>query len=141
MKRMLVLCAALLVTGLWGLAFDLSGEWATRVTFASGAAVPESTFTLNLTGGGWEVSNTWNLAAPALSVHTFAFQGSLGSLGVSVGASFRLSTPGGAPAVQQRQDLGLWSADGFTFRSGFVSFDLALGNLTLRLTLHSGSGE
>lgn len=141
MKKALAGGMALLLVGWAALAVDLSGTWTTQMAFTSGVASPSTIFTLRLVGSGWALTTAWDPALPELSSHTLVLSGSLGPLGIVAGASFHLSAPGGSPALRRHGDLALWSADGFTFRSGFVSFDLALGNLTLQLTLHRGPGE
>jgi len=141
MKRTLAVWAALFLVGSMAWAMDLSGEWTAQMTFTSGIVSPSTTFTLHLAGSGWQLTSSWDPAFLDVSSHSLVLQSSLGPVGVTAGASFRLATRTALTRVGAQDDLALWSADGFSFRSRFVSFELALGNLTLRLTLVSGTGE
>jgi len=141
MKTALIVYGALLLASSTALAVDLSGEWTTQMTFTSGIISPSTTFTLHLAGSGWQLTSSWDPAFLDVSSHSLVLKSSLGPVGVTAGASFRLATRTALTRVGAQDDLALWSADGFSFRSGFVSFEIALGNLTLRLTLVSGAGE
>lgn len=140
MKTALAGCVALLLASSTAFAVDLSGAWTTRMTFASGAITPATTFTLHLAGAGWQLTTTWDPSLPQQSSHALLLQGSLGPLGFTAGASVRLNSSQKFAPLAGR-DLAGWSVDGFEFRRGFVSFKLALGNLSLRLTLHTGLSE
>lgn len=137
MKAMLGLCAVLLASST-ALALDLSGEWTAQMTFASGGVSPSTTFTLHLAGSGWRLASSWDPAFLDVSSHSLVLKSSLGPLGVTAGASFHLSTRTALASMGAGSDPSVWTADGFSFRGGFVSLELALGNLTLRLTFISG---
>lgn len=137
MKRGLV-CAMLVLMGWMGCAANFTGEWTTRLTFAGGSMQPSSTLTLNLGLPGWEFSSTWSLAGSISS--TLAFQGAVGPLGLRAGASFLL-IPGSRGAVYERGALVGWSAEGLKFTGAFLSLEMVLGNLTLRVTFVQGCGE
>lgn len=140
MKRALA-CAVVLAAGSTAWGMDLSGTWMTQIAFASGAASPTTAFTLDLAGSGWQLTSSWDPAFLETSSHTLVLKSNLGPMNITAGASFCLSTRTALARVGTPDDLALWSAGAFTFRSGFVSFELALGNLTLRLTLHRGPAE
>ncbi len=141
MSKAWILGMAALLAGSTALALDLSGQWTSGLTFTSGTASMTHTFTLHLAGSGWRLTSSWDPASLEVSSHTVVLRSGLGPVNVTAGVSFQLSAPGGAPALARERDLALWTADGFTFRSGFVSFEIALGKLTLQLTLHRGPGE
>lgn len=141
MNRVWLLGAAALVASSTALALDLSGQWTSGLTFTSGTASVTNTFTLHLAGPGWRLTSAFDPSSLGVSDHTLVVRSGLGPVNVTAGVSFQLSSPGGAPALARQGDRALWTADGFTFQSGFVSFELALGNLTLQLTLHRGPGE
>ena len=136
MKKTWISCVAVLLVGSAAFAVDLSGEWASQLTFASGTVAASNTFTLHLAGSGWQLTTSWDPVLPAVSSHMLVLRGSLGVLTWTAGASFDLAAHGALPRLRGGEGLALWSADGFALRSGFVSFDLVLGDLTLRLTLH-----
>jgi hypothetical protein len=140
MKAILLLCSVLLASST-ALALDLSGEWTSQITFASGVVSPSTTLTLHLAGSGWQLTSAWDPALLDVSRHSLVLRSSLGPVGVTAGASFRLATRTGLARVGAPDALALWTTDGFSFRGGFVSFELALGNVTLRLTLISGAEE
>lgn len=141
MSKAWILCAGALLVGSTALALDLSGQWTSGLTFTSGTASVTPTFTLHLAGSGWHLTSAWDPASLEVSSHTVVLRSGLGPVNVTAGVSFQLSAPRGAPALARERDLALWTADGFTIRSGFVSFEIALGSLTLQLTLHRGPGE
>lgn len=141
MKRALAVWAALLLAGSTAWAVDLSGEWTTQMTFASGMVSPSTAFTLNLAGSGWRLTSTWDLALPQLSSHALVLKGSLGPVGFTAGASVRLTSSAQLTPLGGRRDLAGWSVEGFEFTGGFVALELTLGSLTLRLTLQNGIGE
>ncbi len=141
MKRTLAAWVVVLLVGSTAWALDLSGEWTTRMTFSSGVVAPSTTFTLHLAGAGWRLTSSWDPAFLDVTSHSLVLKSSLGPVGVTAGTSFRFATRTALTRVGAQDDLALWSADGFSFRGGFVSFEVALGNLTLRLTLQNGVGE
>jgi hypothetical protein len=138
MKRLWGSLAAVVLVAWVGFGTGLSGEWSSQVAFAGGDALFSNTLTLHLTFSGWELTSTWDLAAPELSTHTLTFQGSLGLLNYEAGFSFRftsleLSPLGGAHG---------WAAEGLEWTGGFLTLELPLGDLTLRLTiLHGPEGR
>ncbi len=99
-----------------------------------------NTFTLDLAGSGWHLTSSWDPASLDVSSHTLVLKSGLGPVNVTAGVSFHLSARTALTQVGSKDDPFLWSADGFTFRGGFVSFEVALGNLTLQLTFHLGPG-
>ncbi|MBC7220649.1 hypothetical protein H5T55_04160 [Candidatus Bipolaricaulota bacterium] len=141
MNKVWILCAAALLAGSTALALDLSGQWTSGLTFTSGTASMTNTFTLHLAGSGWHLTSSWDPASLEVSSHTLVLKNGLGPVNVTAGVSFHLSARTALTQVGSRDNPFLWSADGFSFRSGFVSFELALGNLTLQLTFHRGPGE
>lgn len=140
MKKAWALCTLVLLASSTALAVDLSGSWTSQVTFASGAVAANTTFTLHLAGSGWRFTSSWDPALLSVTDHALVLRTSLGPVSVTAGAAFRL-TPRGALAHAATGEGLLWLADGFAFRSGYVSFELALGNLTLQLTFYRGSEE
>lgn len=138
MRATVALCLVL-VAGSAALAVDLSGEWTAQLAFTSGAVSPSATFTLRLSGPGWKLTTSWDPARFDATRHTFVLKTGFGPLGVTAGGAFSLSTR--AALARGGPHEGLWSVDGFSFRGGFVSFDLVLGSLTLRLTFHGGPEE
>lgn len=141
MNRVWILCTAALVASSTALALDLSGQWTSGLTFTSGTASMTHIFTLHLAGPGWRLTSSFDPSSFGASDHTLVVRSGLGPVNVTAGVSFQLSSPGGAPTLARPGDRALWTADGFTFQSGFVSFDLVLGSLTLRLTLHGAPAE
>jgi len=141
MKKLWMFCVAAMLACSTASAVDLSGEWTSGVTLTSGSVSMVSTFTLHLAGPGWQFASSWDPALLDVSRHSLVLKSSLGPLGVTAGASFRLATRAALVPIGAGSDPFLWSADGFSFRGGFVSLELAWGNLTLRLTFISGPEE
>lgn len=141
MRKAWISCGVLLLAGAMAVAVDLSGEWASQLTFGSAAVSARTTFTLHLAGSGWQLTSSWNPVLPEVSSHTLVLRGGLGALTWTAGASFDLAPRGGGLPLSRAHGQALWAAEGFAVRSGFVSFDLVLGNLTLRLTLHGAPAE
>jgi len=119
-----------------GVGAGLSGGWSSGISFADGITSFTSTLTLNLSFSGWELESTWDLAAPELNSHTLTFRGSLGLLAYEAGLSFRFTSPKLSPLP----DSG-WAMEGLEWSGGYLSLELPLGNLTLRLTLLTPPGE
>ena len=127
------LAAMFLVTWV-GFGAGFPGEWSSQVAFAGGEALFSNTLTLHLTFSGWELTSTWDLAAPELNTHTLSFQGSLGLLSYQADFSFHftsleLSSLDGTP---------VWAVEGLEWTGGFLTLELPLGDLTLRLTILHG---
>lgn len=141
MKKVWILGTVALLVSWTGLAVDLSGEWTSGLTFTSSGVSMSNAFTLHLGGPGWRLTSSWDPSLLEVSDHSLVLKSSIGPVGVTAGASFRLATRSAMSEVGTQGALSVWSADGFSFQSGFVSFELALGNLTLRLTLHGTPGE
>lgn len=141
MKKVCTLVAVALVAIWTGLAVELSGAWASGVTFTSSGVSMSSAFTIHLGSPGWRLTSSWDPAFLELSDHALILQGSIGPLDVTAGVSFRLATRLAMSEAGPQGALSAWSTDGFLFQSGFVSFEFALGNLTLRLTLHGAPSD
>jgi len=137
MKRLWGSLAAVVLVAWVGFGAGFSGEWSSRLALAGGEALFSNTLTLHLTFSGWELESTWDLAAPELNAQTLTFQGSLGLLNYEAGLSFRFTALELSPL-----DSASWAAEGLEWTGGFLTLELPLGDLTLRLTiLHGPEGR
>lgn len=141
MRKLWAFCTAVVMACSAAVAVDVSGEWKSGVTLAAGAVSVASRFTLDLAGPGWRLTSSWDPAFSDMTRHSLVLRSSLGPLDVTAGATFHLSSRTALARTSRASDPLLWSADGFSFGGGFVSFELALGSLTLRLTLASDAAE
>lgn len=130
MRSALGSLAVVAVVASLGVGAGLSGGWSSGVSFADGITSFTSTITLNLSFSGWELESTWDLAAPELNSHTLTFRGSLGLLDYEAGLSFRFTSPRLSPLSGSG-----WAMEGLEWTGGYLTLELPLGNLTLRLTL------
>ena len=129
------LTAGVLLLGFAGMAMDISGMWDTTLTLG-GYPDPMSSLTLNLgLAEGWELTTVWSLEGSTLVGHEITLEGSLGALGISGGAAFRI--PEGATPTQ----LGPlhFSLEGLELTGGYISLALSLGDFTFKLTLVEGA--
>jgi len=117
------------------MAMDISGMWNTTLTLGE-YPDPMSSLTLNLgLAEGWELTTVWSLEGSTLVGHEITLEGSLGALGISGGAAFRI--PEGATPTQ----IGplYFSLEGLEFIGGYISLALSLGDFTFKLTLAEGA--
>lgn len=136
MKKLGVLGALVVALGAVGLGQGVSGSWTSGLTFGGQGVSLASSLTLRLAGPGWGLTTTLDPTLRGPSAYSLTLQGRFGAWAVEAGASVVLPPPAARFA-----GLGLWTTSGLSFQSGFVSFELALGNVTLRFTLHAGPGE
>lgn len=113
---------------------DLSGSWSSRLTLLGGEPLPESSFTLDLRSPGWELVTAWSLTGGQLVGQTIELSSSLGALNLAVGASFKLE---GGSWLTDDGSL-LW--EGLTLERGYLSLELELYNLRLKLTVVGSPG-
>lgn len=140
MKKAWMLWVVTVLAGCTALAADLSGMWSSAVTFAAGSVSATHTFTLRLTGWRWQLTSSWDRTSRDGTNHALVLKTSLGPVKLTSGATFRLAPPVALARATTGEGL-LGSADGFSFRTGYISLVLAVGNLTLKLTLHSGPAD
>lgn len=127
--------AALLFFGFMGFAAAVSGTWNTSVVLGE-AFNPLSTLTLNFgLAGDWGLTTVWTLEGSAPVGHEIVLEGSLGALGISAGAAFRISEE----AALTQMGPASFSLDGLKFVGGYISFALSLGDFTFKLTLVEGT--
>lgn len=139
MKKAWIVGVAVLLAGWASSGADLSGQWTSGIAFTSGGVSLTQSFTLRLAGPGWGLTSSWDPTLPTFSHHSFVLQGSFGNMDWTAGLSFRVAA-GAEPLTQQAQARLLpWK--GLSWTGGFVSFEIVLGSLTLRLTLLSEPGD
>lgn len=136
MKKLGILGALVVVLGAGGLGQGISGSWTSGLTFGGHGVSVASSLTLHLAGPGWGLTTTLDPTLRGPSLHALTLQGRFGAWTVEAGASVLIPPPSA-----RLNTSGLWTTSGPVLQSGFVSFELALGNLTLRFTLQTGLGE
>ncbi|MCX7750231.1 MAG: hypothetical protein N2320_01485 [Candidatus Bipolaricaulota bacterium] len=137
MKKLGTLGALVALLGAAGLGQGMSGWWTSSLTFSSQGVSLSSAFTLHLTGPGWQLASTFDPTLRGPSVHSLTLEARFGAWTVEAGASVLLP-----PAARfARAGSSLWATSSPVLQSGFVSVELALGNLTLRLSFQAGPGE
>lgn len=138
-KAWILVGTAVLLAGWTSRGADLSGQWTSGIALTSGGVSLAGSFTLHLAGLGWRLTSSWDPILPTFSHHSFVLQGSLGIVDWTAGLSFRVAA-GGEPLIPQAQS-GLFSGQDLSWTGGFVSFEIVLDKLTLRVTLVSERGE
>ena len=123
-----------LLFGFMGLTADLSGTWSTTIAIGEEIA-PLTDFTLQFGFADWKLTTSFTLEGTSLVGHELSLEASFGALGVSAGAAF--SIPQGARL--EPLDPGFLSLGDLEFLGGYISFQLSLGDLKLKLTLVQGS--
>ena len=133
MGRSAVLAVVLLL-GCAGLATDISGTWTTTVTLGK-SFLPLTDLTLQFGFSDWKLTTSFTLEGTSLVGHELSLEASFGALEVSAGAAFRV--PEGVEL--ELLDSGTFSLGDLQFLGGYISFELSLGDLKLKLTLVQGS--
>ena len=133
MGRSAVLAVVLLL-GCAGLATDISGTWTTTVTLGEGF-LPLTNLTLQFGFADWKLTTSFTLEGTSLVGHELSLEASFGALEVSASAAFRV--PEGAEL--ELLDSGTFSLGDLQFLGDYISFELSLGDLTLKITLAQGA--
>ncbi len=123
---------AVLVLGFTGVAADISGSWSTSLALGEGVAT-QNALTLNLGFADWRLMATWTFSGLSMSGADLSLEGSFGALGVAAGISFRPTDLSVSP--HSNADFTGLSLAGWEFTGGFISVEVSLGNLTLKVTL------
>ncbi|MGY4707742.1 hypothetical protein ACVNPS_08370 [Candidatus Bipolaricaulota sp. J31] len=134
MRRGVLIAAILVFTGVTGLSLELSGAWSTYISLGHPIA-PVNSLTLNLGFAEWELTATSILKGTSFVRQELSLSGSLGAFGISAGVAFRIPE---AAAFSRVGPLD-FSLEGVELIGGYISFELGLGNLTLKLTLVEGT--
>lgn len=137
MRKIMVLCAAVLALAVAGSAGELSGEWSTRVGFGFGSSVPSFSTSLafHTTLAAWDVSSISVLSGEGLSTQSFTVARDLGALAVSGGISL-VPAADGLTAAHSSAESGLgWTAAGLELAAWDLSVKLDLGAFTLKVTI------
>ncbi len=138
MKKLGILGAVVVTLGIVGVGQEISGSWTSGLTLGGHGVSLAWGLTLRLAGPGWGITTTFDPALRAPSVGALTLGAQFGAWTLEAGAVVLLPPPS---ARTFGSSTGPWATPRMVFRSGFVSLELAVGNLTLRLTLHAGSGE
>jgi|Deesub1362B_J571_1020462.scaffolds.fasta_scaffold09105_2 hypothetical protein len=129
-----VAVVAVLLLGFAGLATDLSGTWSTTIAIGE-EIVPLTDLTLQFGFADWKLTTSFTWQGASLLGQELSLEASFGALGISAGAAFRV--PEGAEL--ELLDPGTFSLGDLQFLGGYISFELSLGDLTLKLTLVQGA--
>ena len=109
--------------------FDLSGSWASQLTFSGGTLLPESSLTLDLRAPSWELETSWSLSGGKLTGQTIEISTTLGALGLTAGAAFSL----------EEGELGIGGSEllleDIKIERAYLELSLSLGDFLLKLAL------
>ncbi len=134
MRRGVLTAAFLVFTGVVGLSLGFSGSWSTFISLSHPIA-PVNTLSLSFGFAEWELTATSVLKGTSFMRQELVLSGSLGALGIAAGAAFRIPE---AAAFSRAGPMD-FSLEGVEFIGGYISLELELGNLTLKLTLVEGT--
>lgn len=136
MRPSICILAAVFVFAGSGASADLTWGWNSQLSFSQGKAHLTSTLTLHVSASWWDLASRWDLSSPGFSSHSLSLHGSLGPLHCRAGLSFQLASPGVSPLGGTG-----WAANGLEWTGGFLSLELPLRAITLRLTILAGQHD
>jgi|GEM_PF-2506127 hypothetical protein len=110
---------------------EVAGSWSSQLSLSGGEWTFSQTLTLRVSLAGWEWVSRWDPLSPGTSFHTLSFHGQLGNLRYQAGASFSLFPSG----LERGPSPLVLEGTGLEWQSGFLDLELALGGLTLRVSL------
>jgi|GEM_PF-1886721 hypothetical protein len=131
MRRFVFLAVILSVLGASAPGSDLVGMWSTTISLGDGLS-SLSVLAFNFGLADWELTTTWTFSELSLSRADLALVGNFGPVGIAAGVSFCLADTA-VSSLSSAAFTGI-SLGGWKFTGGYISFELSLGNFTLKVT-------